>query len=150
MASPTITQIVAVRSAIMTLLEAKTGSGEDLEGVLIARAWRDTPRSEVVWLGDVSEGDENPATLKSGRRTREDEVDHDVNIQVIRSSAAAAETEAARIAGVLEGICADDPKLGLSIISAVPSRWRLKTSPHDELRYRCEIVVTITATTYKR
>lgn len=102
--------IVATKAAIVSTLSARPA----LSGVQVT--YSDEPelaRRERLYLGDVDEGDHDPAALRSGRRLREENFTLHLYAEVVgKPNAAANELRTLELVREAEEALADDPKLG--------------------------------------
>jgi hypothetical protein len=70
-------------------------------------------RKELIWLGDVRIGDQEPVAIKAGRRRREESYELELNVEVAGTKLAPERSElrAVELGTVVEEYLADHPML---------------------------------------
>lgn len=130
---PTTSAIPAVKTQLVAVLGARAG----LAGVSVSYSWPGTmmPQGgsaiEAIFLGSASSVEVIPA-MKAGRKIRQETIDLDVVIWVIRpadgpDAASGSETRAYELMAELENALADDTQIGLS---STALQWAEITGHH--------------------
>lgn len=124
-----------------TALEAEAG----LSGVGIFYGEPNDQRMpEYIYFSKLSEVDTEPATMRSGRKRRQEDYSFDLVVSVnSKARPEDSETRAAAICTVIEEMLADDVKVGnvTNLLWALPERIELETFETGD---QPETIVTMT------
>lgn len=120
-----ISTVPTVKDQLITVLRARAG----LTGVQVERQWPgDTIKPEAIWLGKV-DGAHVIATIKAGRKARDEEYRLEAIVSVVKNGVEAAEERAFVLLGEIESELADNPRIGLTSINwATVADWEAITT----------------------
>jgi len=104
------TTAAALKSALKTAMAAEAS----LAGVPITYGEPgDQARSEHIWIGAATDGDQELASFRSGRKRRDETYNLDIVVDVTSiGKVEANEARAVLLGTVIEEMLADDPKVG--------------------------------------
>lgn len=142
----TTSTVVAVRKQLVTQLTAAPG----LAGVQISYAYRGTQKTakEAIWCGFARDASVEIASLKAGRKRRDETYVQDLVVEVFKDGATQQDTDDRALAlfAEVDGILADDPQLGFvagEIHWAVMSGWD-QVSGSTDTGHACRFEIDIT------
>jgi len=121
------TTVIALRSALKEAMQ----DNADLQNVSITYGQPgDRYKPEMIYFTKSSEVDTEPATMRAGRKRRQEDYAFDLVIHVSsRARPEDSETRAAEICGVVETLLADDVKVNnvVNLMWALPERIVIET-----------------------
>lgn len=124
MANEMTTVPVVLDTLVEVIGDMLVGQGLEGNDVAVTHAARIDQRTyDDVYIGDVEDHFNSVATMKAGRKSRDEEYRIVINIFVVRDEPRDANEQAMFIAGIIEDWMAVNPGLGLDIPTLRVTDW---------------------------